>query len=193
MNLATLTKRIVPLLSRHSFVKRGNAFHRPMGDNVVSLALNRSSRSSPDALIVAVEMGVTVGALAKLQGCEITLQSADWDYASRMTSSSGDEWWTIREQDSTLEHFERALEDTCVTQLEELADGQRLRDIFLADRKRTGLSGPRLQVLIALLAEHGPLEELPGALNELASLKYAAARGQADRLAAALRQRGIHV
>jgi hypothetical protein len=166
MNIAELRRHLRATMTAAGFHRRGTAFHRMVGDNWATIVPNASSKTCQERLVVAIEMGVTSGSFARLEGRVVDPPSADLDYARRLSSGDGD-WWAIDAGDTeSLARLERAIREKAIPEITRLAESEQLREALLVEKSNHGLSPRCLQCLIAITADFGPRAELRGLLEE---------------------------
>jgi hypothetical protein len=161
-------------LKRHGFAKKGNTFRRKRGEVCHVVSVQKSGKSTSDAVVFTVNLGVASLRLLARSGVEpgkCTIEDCHWrQRLGSVSSRAEDVWWTVRDEvsaDAASAEVVAWLDAHGAPSLDALRDDAALRDLWLSGRA-PGLTEMQRLVNASLLAEAlGPASAKSAVVREL--------------------------
>jgi hypothetical protein len=158
-----LLQSLAPDLRKLGFSRRGSSFLIRRSGNWGLVNCQRSTKSTAERILVAVNIGVVSERLRTFFGAgEGVPTEADCHWSSRLAALSGEsgQWWPIEAATNlhTLAEEIRSPLSRGMTDIERYLDDEALRDLWLSGQS-PGLTAVQRQMnLVVLLAALGPGE-----------------------------------
>ena len=171
-----LVDDIAAFLKRRGFANRGTAFFRVQAGNWGLIELQKSQKSSTEAVVLTGNVGVVSERLARFFSIPLKSnhppQASEWHWRQRLgflLSEGQDKWWTIG-PGVKIEHVARQMEgalELALPEIEKHIQDETLRDIWLIGRSPGLTEVQRLKNLAVLVKALGPQDRLASTLDEL--------------------------
>jgi hypothetical protein len=173
---AELVKRVGDFLQQRGFEGRGPVFFRVRAGNWALIALQKSQKTSADAIVFTVNVGVVSERLARFFSIPLMPnrppEAGEWHWRQRLgflLPEGLDKWWTIKSNtriEEVSREVERALE-LALPEVEKHIRDEFLRDLWLTGRSPGLTEVQRLKNLAVLLKALGPEDRVTPILDEL--------------------------
>jgi hypothetical protein len=172
-----LLTELGPVLSEQGFRRRGQRFHLRGGDNWALVEFQKSTKSTREATIFTVNLGVALGRLLTFAGVDTarppSIDQCHWSERIGFLVGSRDKWWTIDQATDVGaldEELRREIVDRGVPEIKRLLSEEALKILWLEGRSPGLTDIQRLKHLSVLLKALGPAEQLEPTLRRLEDL-----------------------
>lgn len=171
-----LVNRVADFLQQRGFGRRGAIFFRVRAGNWALIELQKSQKTSADAVVFTVNVGVVSERLARFFSIPLKPnqlpESSEWHWRRRLgflLPEGQDKWWTLRPSTRVEEvshEMEGALE-LALPEIERHLHDESLRDLWLTGRSPGLTEVQRLKNLTVLVKALGPEDRVAPILDEL--------------------------
>ena len=164
-----LSNHLAPALKQCGFTRAGQTFRRRIGNNWAVVNVQRSSKSTNEQIVFTVNLGVASAALTRFAGGdpEKPATAGDCQLQERLGPllfDGEDHWWVLERETADSERLAERLasqmNESAMPFLEEHADDEHIRDLWLSARRHQNLHWRDLSVLLHIYGPSGKVEEL---------------------------------